>query len=657
MLQEVLRVSLLIVAILLVRAVCKNHVPKRLIYSLWLVVLLKLCLPGTALSLPILPAEEVAARPAVTEMVPGQTAAQTAPAAAQPAQTVTQPQVAAEPAVPVKLVAKTLTLAQLLKLVWAGGSALLALWMLGAWLVFALHLRKSRRFLGRHGRTRIYSSSMISTPCLAGLVPAVYLTEAAAQTEEAALILRHELTHLRHFDHLWSFCRTAAVIVYWWNPLIWVAAILSKRDAELACDEAVVAKLEADQRLAYARILLAQVPRKASSLSLAGPPVKERIIFLSKTQKNSILCVLLAMLLTLSAAGCSFTKLTRQETGSITLPENPSFAAAEAAQIEENAAAPSSQSGDMTGNLADRQTSWVELPPQAAAWASAWLPHQYDVLDYQAFDVDDTDYVLLLTGSKSPDADAYDISDVDRYTGYQVFALKLEKQSDNCVLYAWNEAQPLEPSLGLLAHTLQTDEFAAVYGFTQGGDTPYDLLVVTFEDGTEDLLPIEAASNYLHVFPGKQEEIQDIAFSDGVTSTAWSSVSSAGLHASVEGGYPQDDSLWARVHRKLDFASWEREMTPEFEEIVRAFQSEDSKMSDRPGDISQWPHYYSEFVAFFEDANVYDLHFLEPYASWTLNLSEDAQTLIVTMKYGSTVLVLSYSLQTRSIEAASTSPA
>ena len=59
--REILSLSALILAVLLVRAIFKNRVPKRMIYCLWLVVLLKLCLPGTLFSLPVLPAEEVAA--------------------------------------------------------------------------------------------------------------------------------------------------------------------------------------------------------------------------------------------------------------------------------------------------------------------------------------------------------------------------------------------------------------------------------------------------------------------------------------------------------------------------------------------------------------------------------------------------------------------
>ena len=61
MLRDILTLSALILAVLLVRAIFKNRVPKRMLYALWLVVLLKLSLPGTLVSLPVLPAEDAAA--------------------------------------------------------------------------------------------------------------------------------------------------------------------------------------------------------------------------------------------------------------------------------------------------------------------------------------------------------------------------------------------------------------------------------------------------------------------------------------------------------------------------------------------------------------------------------------------------------------------
>ncbi len=146
MLREVLTVSALILAVLLVRAIFKNRVPKRMVYALWLVVLVKLCLPGTLVSLPILPAEETAAPVQRVELP-----AQTAPVVLQPAQAVVQPQVSAQqPVSPAQEAtepaAKPLTTIQILQIVWAVGSALLGLWLLGTWLVFAIRLHKSRRF-------------------------------------------------------------------------------------------------------------------------------------------------------------------------------------------------------------------------------------------------------------------------------------------------------------------------------------------------------------------------------------------------------------------------------------------------------------------------------------------------------------------------------
>ena len=321
MLRDILTLSALILVVLLVRAIFKNRVPKRMLYALWLAVLLKLCLPGTLFSLPLLPAEDAAA-PTQDAALP----AQTVPVIQQPVQSTTQPQAPAQqPVSPaqeaVKPVAKPLTTTQSLQIVWAGGSALLGLWLFGAWMVFTIRLHRDRRFLGKRGGTCIYVSDAVKSPCLAGLIPAVYLTEDVLQADEAELILHHELTHLRHLDFLWSFCRTAAVIAYWWNPFIWLAAICSKRDAELACDEAVAAKLPEKERLAYARAILAQAPRKASALSLAGPPVKERILFLTKKQRTSVLCIILALLLVASATGCSFAELTRKRSGEVTMPE------------------------------------------------------------------------------------------------------------------------------------------------------------------------------------------------------------------------------------------------------------------------------------------------------------------------------------------------
>lgn len=378
MLRDILTLSALILAVLLVRAAFKNRVPKRMIYCLWLVVLLKLCLPGTLFSLPVLPAAEGTAPVQTTPVVstastipaPSTTTVQpTAPVqtTTQPEQTATQPETKPEtqpmtPAVQetAKPEAKPLTTARILQIVWFSGSALLGLWLFGTWLTFTIRLHKDKKFLGKRGRTNIYVSRRIKSPCLAGLIPAVYLTENVLRNDTTELIVRHELTHLRHLDFMWSFCRTLAVIVYWWNPLVWLAAIISKRDAELACDEAVAAGLQPEQRIAYARAILAQAPRKKAALSLAGPPVKERILFLTQRQRTSAICIVLALALTISATGCSFAELTRRKT-------NAPASSTEEAQPKTEAEAAPEPTAEIT--QPERTSLEEELPVDEAARA------------------------------------------------------------------------------------------------------------------------------------------------------------------------------------------------------------------------------------------------------------------------------------------------
>lgn len=625
--REILSLSALILAVLLVRAIFKNRVPKRMIYCLWLVVLLKLCLPGTLFSLPVLPAEEATA-PVQRVEAPAQTAPVQQPAQAvtqTPAQQPVSPaQEAAEPA------AKALTAMQIFQIVWAGGSALLGLWMLGTCLVFTVRLRKSRKFLGKHGRTNIYVADCIKSPCLAGPVPAVYLTEDALQTDASELILRHELTHLRHLDFLWSFCRTTAVIVYWWNPFIWLAAVCSKRDAELACDEAVAAGLSDAQRLAYARAILAQTPRKAAALSLAGPPVRERILFLTKKQRTSVLCAILALLLVMSAAGCSLTELTRQKLGEITLPEETPVME-EPTDTPEPADTPIEQEEP----IQEPQTQMLPTPTSSMFGLTGREAVLFDAAVAQRYPRDDNDIVLPSLreyGSFEENGKTVVICYLhyDFYYDYTgpdwewngggsttVARFELDAPGNICTGFA-------EYPSGSLSDWIR--DFCGP-------------LAVQNADGAW-VLP-ETSGDW---FPAVENPLQQ--YLEVITSTAPSSDAPAAASLS-------EDMIWESVHEKLDYAQWAQEMTDEYIGTLQKFQIEDSKMSDLPGDVSQWPRYYSAFVDYFSAANA-DLRYLDADTIWTTDLSKDRQSLIVTMTRADVVLTLSYSLQTSQITEVST---
>ena len=81
----------------------------------------------------------------------------------------------------------------------------------------------------------VYQCSLVKSPCLFGLFrPAVYLTPEVMESQVLTrYVLAHELAHYRAKDHIWSLLRSLCLVIHWYNPLVWVAAVLSKRDAML----------------------------------------------------------------------------------------------------------------------------------------------------------------------------------------------------------------------------------------------------------------------------------------------------------------------------------------------------------------------------------------------------------------------------------------
>lgn len=156
------------------------------------------------------------------------------------------------------------------------GDVVLVLWGLGAvcvalavvWsnLRFWRRLRSRRTPLPLEGSPlTVYTAEGLPSPCLVGVFrPAVYLTpEAAADETVRTHVLAHELTHYAHRDHLWAAARCLCLALHWYNPLVWLAASLSRRDGELACDEGAVARLGERERIPYGKTLVGLVARRA----------------------------------------------------------------------------------------------------------------------------------------------------------------------------------------------------------------------------------------------------------------------------------------------------------------------------------------------------------------------------------------------------------
>ena len=147
---------------------------------------------------------------------------------------------------------------------WIVGSAVAAGFLLYANLSFWQKLRHlRRRYPVENCSLEVYLVDKgLSSPCLFGLFrPAIYLTPAAL-TSPARLrhVLAHEEAHARHLDHLWTLLRGVCLVIYWFDPLVWLASSAAKTDCELACDESVLARLGEAERVPYGQTLLSLIP-------------------------------------------------------------------------------------------------------------------------------------------------------------------------------------------------------------------------------------------------------------------------------------------------------------------------------------------------------------------------------------------------------------
>ena len=259
-----LTASVVILAVLAVRLLLRRA-PKVFAYALWAVVLFRLLCPVSVTSAVSLmgalgaPAQERTQRTSAVEYVPADIMIRgTAPAVTQlpqpplPAETggavSDAPADTAPAAVPAMSFNEPVFI---LTLIWLAGMVLLLAYSL----VSLLRLR--RRLVGTvRLRDNIYLADHIPSPFVMGLFrPKIYLPSTLTETERG-YILRHEQYHLRRRDHLVKFLSFLALCIHWFNPLVWAAFVLSGKDMEMSCDEAVVRELGEDIRADYSASLL-----------------------------------------------------------------------------------------------------------------------------------------------------------------------------------------------------------------------------------------------------------------------------------------------------------------------------------------------------------------------------------------------------------------
>lgn len=319
MLEWIVSSTILTALVILLRYALRGRIGLRLQYGLWLLVLVRLLVPVNFGTSPISAASGIEQvqragamwvyRSSDATGTPEVTVSGWMRPSLQPAEVASGPMphfISQPPNTPNGWNAST---------VWLVGIAGMALWFLGTNLRFVRRLRRSRKPLRvSNCSLPVYETVAVETPCLFGLLPpAVYVTpEVSADEKTLRYAVAHEMTHYRHKDHIWSILRCVSLALHWYNPLVWWAALLSRRDGELACDEATVARLGEEERAAYGRTLIALSCRKPARLlvtatTMTGGGFKERIRLLAKRPKTTAGIALVTAVLMVGAVGCTFT--------------------------------------------------------------------------------------------------------------------------------------------------------------------------------------------------------------------------------------------------------------------------------------------------------------------------------------------------------------
>ncbi|MEA4814845.1 MAG: M56 family metallopeptidase [Oscillospiraceae bacterium] len=327
--------SVLIAVIFAVRALFRNRISRAAQYALWLLVLVRLLVPA---SLPALPVSvlnvgqetraEISA--AADGLYTGRVTTIPAENAGEYGADETWYSELSDNGEEVTYYTGKTDVKGILKTVWAAGAIAFAAWLAAANIAFFVKLRRGRRIFETEGCDyRVYVCGGIKSPCLAGILrPAIYITESAAADENILRhVIAHESAHAEHFDNLWSLLRGVCLALYWFDPFVWAAAFASRRDCELACDEAAIKTLGESERVPYGRTLLSLAPKRVSAMLITSPMswggkrMRERVERIVQNGKRKSAAALAAVLVIASAAAlCTFTGAVEAKTAPEQMP-------------------------------------------------------------------------------------------------------------------------------------------------------------------------------------------------------------------------------------------------------------------------------------------------------------------------------------------------
>ncbi|MBR2048259.1 MAG: hypothetical protein IJ960_06635 [Oscillospiraceae bacterium] len=342
--------SALILGVLALRKALQGRISLRLQYALWLVVLLRLLTPvnlfqsSISIQNAVAPIQLPPVQMEVTPQSPVSPPAQQAPVVIIPQNPVQNENVSDTPVQtpdqsPVitpqsdPTVNEPIEWLRLLTNVWIFGGVAMLSFILGANIQFSRMLSKNRIGLDVPSTpVPVYISTAVKTPCLVGVFrPVIYLTPEVADNPACwDHVICHELTHMDHFDHVFSFLRCLVLSIHWFNPLVWIAARVSKDDCELACDEGTISRLGEGERIPYGQTLIRMTTRSTNPTDLmiaattmlgSKSAIRQRITLIAKRPRTIAAALVVCVTVVAVLVGCTFTGAVDPTEPEETIPE------------------------------------------------------------------------------------------------------------------------------------------------------------------------------------------------------------------------------------------------------------------------------------------------------------------------------------------------
>lgn len=321
LLQMSIAGAVMILAIVVIRALAVNRLPKKTFLALWGVVLLRLFIPFSLPSVvsiySLMGWQRTSA--GITEngtgggfagLFLGNEATRIAQESAS--------------ALPLGI--------SIWKIIWIAGMLICALVFITAYIrcfrEFQMSLPvdndMSQSWLKEHKLRRTISirqSDRISSPLTFGVLHPVILMPKKTDwgnEDELKYVLEHEFVHIKRFDILSKLALIAAVCLHWFNPFVWIMYVLANRDIELCCDETVVCRFGRETRASYARVLISMEETKSGFVPLCSHfsknAIEERITAIMKTKKTTIISLVVALVLVVGIVAIFATSAQKEET-------------------------------------------------------------------------------------------------------------------------------------------------------------------------------------------------------------------------------------------------------------------------------------------------------------------------------------------------------